>query len=162
MQTVRSYKQITNLVESKAQIAIGKATKRILEDFKKEFIDRIVYNSHGRNAFYKPTNEFRDAWEWTEISMKANMLVTELYYNPSGMSFNAERFIHGSSWSKPPDVRDNLMDILNKRGLSSSANLSVSRPAAYWDIFIWSLFRGGMLSKILNEELKAVGFTKRK
>jgi hypothetical protein len=73
-----------------------------------------------------------------------------------------ENFVHGSSFSRPNDVRDNLMDILNKSGRSSKSNLSVYRPAPYWDVFILAMFQGGKISQIISQEMKKAGFTKKK
>lgn len=162
MATINTKLEMNNLLEQKVQIILKNATQRTLDLFKEEYVKRIVYDSHDPNKFYERTWEFYKSWEWTDIKRQANSFVTEMFYNyQSNMpTFNREKFIHGSKWSRPNDVRDNLMHILNKKGRSSSSFLSVYRPAAYWDAFIGGMFQGGQLKKIMDEEFLRAGFKK--
>jgi uncharacterized phage-associated protein len=147
-------------MEERATEALEKIAGRVLEIFKKDFVRKLVYQSHGTNKVYKPTYEFEKAWQWTPLKKQVMTLSKEMYYNPIGMTLDRDNFIHGSNFPKssPSDARKNLADILNKSGKSSSLWVSVSRPVPYWDVFILAAFQGGMLSKIVNEEFTKVGF----
>lgn len=140
-----------------------KIIDEVLKLFKKNYIIKYIYNGHKQNVIYhagsgRPTYEFLDAWEFTQITKQLNILSATLFYNPKSMSFDQTTFLHGSRYSRPNDVRNNLMDILNKSGYSSSLWLSVSRSVPYWDKFIVDMFSGGELTKIINKHFKDEGF----
>lgn len=144
--------------------ALEAITEEVLDLFRKEYIRKYVYNSHGSNVDYHagsgvPTYEFENAWDWTPIRRQVNSLVTELWYNPSRLTFDADTFKHGSIYSRPEDVRASLMDILNKTGYSSSLWLSVSRDTAYWEQFLIDMFDSGKLGQIINKHVTSKGFT---
>ena len=143
-----------------AEEALRAISKDVLQIFQNEYLEKEVYGSHGENKQYIRTNQFFEAWEFSEIKKQLNSLSTELWYNPSNMSFNPDTYTHGSKYSSPPDVRDNLMRILDKAGYSSSLWLSVSRPVAYWQSFIQDMFSGGQLEKIVTKHFRAKGFTR--
>jgi hypothetical protein len=151
------------LVEQRAREAIEGASKEILEIFKKDYVQKMVYDSHGKNVRYyadtgRPTGEFKDAWEWTPIERNINSLVTELFYNPELMSFDASKFLHGSKYGDPQDATGDLDVILNKAGRSSSLWLSVDRPVAYFDEFIREIFDSGEMKRILVNHFVENGF----
>ena len=151
-------------MEEKAKIALENVTDEVLELFKRDYVDKYVYNSHGVNQTYhngsgKPTGEFREAWEWEDVKKVTNSLVTTMWYNPQNLSFDSESFLHGSKYSSPTDVRNTLMDILNKSGYSSSLWLSVSRSVAYWDEFISDMFGSSKLDSIIKKHFVKQGFT---
>jgi len=164
MTDIRSEADLQTIMERAARNAINSATKEILSLFREEYIMKYVYQSHDPNKRYhadtrKPTYEFKNAWDWTGIEKRINMLVTELWYNSSNMDYSEKTMKHGSKYSSPNDVTGNLADILNKRGLSSSLWLSVNREP-YWDIFIEKVFSGGELDRILSRHFAANGFIK--
>lgn len=143
-----------------AEEAIQSASKEILELFQEDYLKDIVFNSHGANKMYNRTNEFYESWDFSKIKKTLNVISTELWYNPSKMSFDPQNFVHGSIYSSPEDVRDNLMDILNKSGYSSTLWLSVSRSLPYWTTFIMKMFSGGELERIVDKHFKAKGFVR--
>jgi hypothetical protein len=152
-------------MQEKAMRAIEDATKEILKEFRENYIRKFVYEGHKSNVRYhndtkKPTYQFLNAWKWTEIKRATNSLVTELFYNPDMLGFDSSTFLHGSIYSRPNDVRETLMDILNKSGRSSSLWLSVSRNTPYWDRFLEDMFNGGKLERILTKHFKNLGFRK--
>lgn len=162
---IENQADLERLIEQQARKAIEGATEEILKIFKEDYIKKMVYNSHGKNVSYyngtgKATGEFENSWNWTDIKRVVNSLVTSLFYNPDLLSHDSPTFLHGSKYSSPEDVRENLMDILNKEGRSSSLWLSVSRPQAYFDEFISSMFDDGELDKILTKHFLANGFTR--
>lgn len=139
-----------------AEEALEEIAEEVLDLFKKEYISRYAYISNPQ--LYERTMQFRESWKWTELKKFVKTLSKEMYYDPSGMTFNPEKFQHGSKYSTPPDVRDNLMDILNKKGYSSSLWLSVYRETPYWDRFIADMFQGGALDKIIDKHFRSKGF----
>ena len=146
-------------MEKLATEAVEEATKEILDIFKREYVLKYVYIDNPRE--YERTNEFLNSFEWTTLRKISNVIVTEMFYNPDNLpTFNADKFQHGSRFSTPEDVRDNLMHILNKKGYSSSLWLSVYRDTPYWDEFIKDMFSGGELDKIITKHFVAKGFSK--
>jgi hypothetical protein len=152
-------------VEKLATEALEAASEEILEIFKRKYVEKYIYNSHGKNSIYhagsgKPSYEFRDAWRFTELRKQLNIISTELWYNPGRLEFDMDTFKHGSLYSTPPDSRASLMDILNKSGYSSSLWLSVSRSVPYWDKFLEDAFSGGLLNKVITKHFTSRGFVK--
>jgi hypothetical protein len=159
MATIRNDATLRAEMEKAAREALEGATKEILEVFKKEYVLKYAYISNPKK--YERTMEFLNSWEWEDIKKAFKSLSTVMFYNPDLMhTFDPDRFIHGSKYSSPPDVRDNLMDILNKKGFSSSLWLSVYRDTPYWDKFIQDMFKGGLLDRILTKHFSKVGFRK--
>ncbi len=146
------------MMEAKVGEALEKVADRVLERFKKDFLEPLVFKSHDANKFYRRTGDFENAWNWTAMKKQAMTLSKEMWYDPRLMEFDPNDFTHGSPWGG--DARETLMDILNRSGYSSSSSLSVKRPAPYWDVFILAAFQGGLLDKIITEEFKKVGFIK--
>jgi uncharacterized phage-associated protein len=162
---IRSEQELIAIMEQKAGEAMEAAADEIHELFQREYVLKHVYDSHGGNMVYhagmgQPTLEFMEAWVWTPLRKEASRLVKEMWYNPSTMSFNIDTFLHGSKYSRPENVKASLMDILNKKGYSSSLWLSVYRPIAYWDKFISDMFDNGKLERILSKHFLEKGFTK--
>jgi hypothetical protein len=152
-------------MEQKAREALDGTSKEILETFQNEYIKKFVYDSHGGNVDYhnktrRPTYEFLNAWQFTEIRKQVDTLVTEMWYNPGRLEFDMNTFKHGSLYSSPPDVRASLMEILDKAGYSSSLWLSVSRSTPYWQQFLEDAFSGGLLERILMKHFKDKGFVR--
>lgn len=136
----------------------------VIEIFKRDYIMRYVYESHMPNVKYhnntrKPTYEFRDSWDWTAIKKTLKTISKELWFDPSKLSFDESTFLHGSKYSTPEDVRENLMDILNKTGRSSRLWLSSTaiRPVAYWNKFLEDFISGGQLDRILTKNFSLRG-----
>jgi hypothetical protein len=102
--------------------------------------------------------EFYNSWEWTQIRKLTDSLVTELWYNPANMSFDMDTFLHGSRYSSPNDIGENLPAILE--GKQSSLWLSVNRPIKFWQQFIADLFSGGKLDQIITKHFVSRGFQK--
>jgi hypothetical protein len=139
------------------------ATEEILAIFQRDYVRKFVYGSHGKNVSYhdgsgKPTMEFYNSWEWTQIRKLTDSLVTELWYNPANMSFDMDTFLHGSRYSSPNDIGENLPAILE--GKQSSLWLSVNRPIKFWQQFIADLFSGGKLDQIITKHFVSRGFQK--
>lgn len=160
---IRSEQDLNQFLERAIEEALDAASEELLEVFKKKYIQKYVYESHGINEIYhggsgKPTREFSEAWDWTKIKKQLNLLTKELWYNPSKLGFDMETFKHGSPYSTPPDSRASLMDILNKSGYSSSLWLSVNRDVPYWDKFVEDCFSGGLLERTLSKHFLAKGF----
>ena len=165
-QTTNSQDDLLRIMRQKAVKALEKITKEVIEIFKKDYVMAMVYNSHLPNVKYynntrMPTYEFLDAWDWSQIKDEVTRLSTEMWFDSNKLGFNSNAFLHGSRYSTPEDVRENLMDILNKRGYSSSLWISVKRPKAYWDEFIKAMFNKGDLEKIITKHFISEGFTRK-
>lgn len=145
-------------MEKLAKEALEKITDRVLEIFKRDYILKYAYIDSPK--MYERTMEFEKAWDFTSLKKEINRISTELWYDSSKLiTFEPEKkFIHGSKYSSPPDVRDNLPAILE--GKRSSLWMSVERRVKFWEAFINEMFDRGTLDKIITEEFKAVGFTK--
>lgn len=161
---INNPQQLQSAMERAVRRMLDSASKEILEEFKEEYIQKYVYDSHGKNKVYQNPNgqEFKESWEWTGIQKLSDELVTTMWYNYSKMSTNPGAFglvgIHGSNvegWS--PDERPYLAETLDKTGYSSSLWVSVKRPVAYWQKFIQDMFNAGKLQKILEKHARANG-----
>jgi len=159
MPQIKTEQDLKKIMEQATKKAIQGASNEILELFQEEYLKKIAYISNPK--MYQRTNEFFESWNFTDVKKLLNIISTELWYNPSKLvTFDSDNFIHGSKYSSPPDVRDNLEKILNKSGYSSSLWLSVKRSAPYWDTFIYDMFSGGQLDKIVSKHFVANGFTR--
>lgn len=157
---IKNEQELKKLMESLAGEAIEKATDRILTEFQRDYIAEYVYINNPK--MYERTFDFVRAWDWTPIRKEMNKISTTMWYNAGKMDYNIDKFQHGSIYSRPEVVIASLMEILDKKGRSSSLWLSngVNRKEAYFQKFIKDFFEGGKLNKILSEEFKKVGFTK--
>lgn len=132
-----------------------------------EYIVLYVYKNHSPNSNYydgsrEPTGQFLNAWEWTNIKRKANLLVKELWYNWETLDFDSETYLHGSRINSksnsqyPDDARENLPAILE--GKQSNAWLSVKRNEKFWQQFIKDYVTKGLLKKLIEKHLRESGF----
>lgn len=142
--------------------AIEQTTEKVLDLFQKKYLMKFAYYAGGNNTRYhdetgEPTWEFYKAWDWTPIRKKINSLVTELWYDSSDVNYEPVGFAHGSKYSNPHDVSENLPAILE--GKQSRLWMSVPRRGKFWQEFIADMFDGGKLDKMLRAELKAAGLT---
>lgn len=135
-------------------------TERVIRIFKNEYILKYVYIPNPK--MYERTMNFLDAWEWTPTKKQGARIIREMFYNPDVVKANIPKYQHGSIYSTPEDVSHLLMEILDKRGRSSSLWLSngVNRKEAYFKKFIADMLSGGELSKIMDEEFIKRGFIK--
>lgn len=164
MTDIRNEAQLLGILETVIREVLEATADEVLEIFKRDYITKYVYESHMPNVKYhnktrKPTYEFRDAWDWTEIKKTLMTLSREMWFDPSKLSFDESTFLHGSRYSTPEDVRENLMDILNKTGRSSRLWLSSTaiRPIAYWNKFLDDFISGGQLERILSKHFALRG-----
>lgn len=160
MTDIRNEAELKTVLEKEIEKAFEGITDEVMSLFKRDYIRKLVYESHGKNAKYyngtrSPTYQFMDSWVWSNIKKQANTLVRELYYNPDNMDFDMPTFLHGSRYSKPNDIRNNLPAILE--GKQSSLWLSVSRPQKFWEVFISDMFSGGKLENIIIKHFKSLG-----
>jgi hypothetical protein len=167
MPDIRNQTELNLLLEKIAEEAIEATADEVLEIFRRDYILKYVYESHMPNQVYhnktrKATFEFRDAWEWTMLKKVANTLMKELWYNPATLGHDITTYLHGSKYSSPEDVRENLMDILNKTGRSSRLWLSSTavRPVAYWDKFLSDMVDSGKLKTILDKQFSNRGVSR--
>ncbi len=144
-------------MEKLATEALKEASEEVIEIFKTKYIMGYAYIENPKQ--YRRTFEFREAWEFTDLKKQANYILTELWYNSSKLkTFDPENFIHGSKYSSPQDVRDNLPAILE--GKRSSLWLSVDRKGKFWKEFIKAMFDSGELDKILTKHFSKRGFVR--
>jgi len=155
--TINNPTQLAQTMERLAREALEKVVEDVLEIFKRDYIMGIAYIKNPKE--YTRTMEFAEAWDFTPIKSNVLSLVTELWYDPSKMkTFDPDRFIHGSKYSSPPDVRDNLPAILE--GKRSSLWISVDREKQFWQEFMVEMFGNGTLDSIITRRFKEKGFEK--
>lgn len=152
---IKNESDLTRILEKLAGEALNDASDEVLEVFKNNYIMGYAYIDNPRE--YERTFEFKESWEFKDLKKEANSLLKELWYNPNNMkTFNPDKFIHGSRYSKPNDIRDNLPSILE--GKRSSLWLSVDRKGKFWEEFIKKMFDSGELEKILTKHFSKRGF----
>lgn len=156
---IQNDQQLEQVILNASEKALRAVTEDVLQRFRKDYIRRYVYESHSPNKVYKPTFEFELAWDWTQMIRTVKSISTELWYDSNKVqTFDPKRFIHGSKYSSPNDVRDNLPSILE--GKRSSLWVSVSRPVKFWQQFISFMIQGGAMNKIVEKHFVAAGFTR--
>jgi hypothetical protein len=154
---VHNASELVQLMEKLATEALEKVVEDVLEIFKRDYIMGMAYIKNPKE--YTRTFEFSEAWDFTPIKSSLLSLVTELWYDPSKMrTFDPDRFIHGSKYSSPPDVRDNLPAILE--GKRSSLWISVDREKQFWQEFMVEMFSNGKLDSIISKRFREKGFEK--
>lgn len=158
MPTIKDEGELKRILEKEAESAIEDASKEVLQILKKDYILKYAYTKSPK--VYRRTMEFLDSFDWGEIKSSINTLTREMSYRSENLpSYDPEKFVHGSFIGNPNDARENLADILNKTGFSSSLWISVERKRAYWDEFINEMFSGGRLEKILRKHFLNHGFS---
>lgn len=88
-------------------IAINYVTDKIIEELQMQMADmKIGLNS---NSFYTPTGEFYDAWKQGMVTNLSGVFSSDVHYDPSSMSLDADNFTHGSNyWGGGDDAREIL------------------------------------------------------
>ena len=142
-------------------VAIGNAlediTDEVLEVFLEDYIWKFAYIDDPQK--YQRTNQFADAWEFTDLKRHAYTVSKELFYNEAKLTtFNPRKFQHGSKYSSPPDVRNNLPAILE--GKRSSLWISVERKVKFWERFIDDMISKGELTKIIDKHFRKIGLVR--
>ena len=149
--------QLRALFFDLAEEALSRVSYEVYKIFIDEYILGMAYISNPQQ--YQRTWEFMEAWDFTDIKRTINSVVTELWYDPSKMrTFNPEKFQHGSKYSSPPDIRDNLPSILE--GRRSRLWISVDREKKFWQEFEKTFITSGRLSALMDKHMKPLGFIK--
>lgn len=145
---------ITNDIEMATMLSniASKVIEKVSKDMLfilKEYINDETYdplpNAYYYNGSGKPTFQFREAFEFTQIENKIKQVVTELFYNWQEMSYDPDTFLHGSPWNG--DMRQQLADILNVDG-STGFSTKIRKP--YWDDYIKEMFDQNGLTKLFD------------
>ncbi len=140
-----------------AEEALLETTEEVLKIFQNDYLLKYAYIDNPQ--IYERTNEFFDSWNWSEVKKTINSISMELWYNPDMIkTFNPEKFQHGSIYSNPNFVGDNLPSILE--GKQSSLWLSVHRPVKFFERFLEDMIDNGQLEKIVTRRFTAKGFSK--
>ena len=164
MPIVQTTAELQGILDQIIEQVFDEVSDIILKTFKENYIQKMVYNSHGTNAFYvnDAGQEFKEAWIWTPIKRSATEITRTMFYNWSQMDRNPSEWgtigIHGSlisPWDE--DERPYLMDTLNKVGRSSHLNVSVYRPQAYWNEFINDYVTSGKLKILFDNTFAKYG-----
>lgn len=153
--------ELNQLMQKLAGEAIEAAADRILTEFQRDYIAKYAYTDDPK--MYERTHDFLRSWDWTPLKRELMKISKTMWYNPGKMGYDIDKFQHGSVYSTPPVVITSLMDILNKKGRSSSLWLSngVDRKEAYFDKFLEDFFAGGKLERIIFQEFTKRGFTRK-
>lgn len=160
---IKNESDLTRILEKLAGEAIEKASKKVIDKFKKDYVLKYVYDTNPKA--YERTWDFLNAWDWTPLKKEIKRISKEMWFNPGKIThtnIDDGFYQHGSKYSKPEIVIASIMEILDKKGRTSSLWLSnnTNRKEAYWQKFIEDMFDGGELSKIIEEEFRLVGFIK--
>jgi hypothetical protein len=134
----------------------------MLEDYIKMFTYRFEYypNSVYHNKSHEPTYEFLRAWKWSKIRKEVKSMFMEMQYDSSDMRYDPKTWLHGSYSG---DARENLADILNVTGYTSSlmapsgTRLLSKLRMPYWDLYIEALFSRGKLNQMFDKEFRRFG-----
>ncbi len=154
---IKNEQDLKKVMEKLAGEALEDASDEVLEIFKRNYIMGYAYIDNPKQ--YERTFEFKEAWDFTALKKQANTILKELWYDPTKLkTFDPDRFIHGSKYSSPNDIRDNLPAILE--GKQSSLWLSVPRKGKFWEEFIQEMFSKGELDKILTKHFSKRGFVR--
>jgi len=154
---IKNEQDLKKMMEKLAGEALEDASDEVLEIFKRDYIMGYAYIDNPKE--YRRTFEFKEAWNFTDLKKQANTILKELWYDPAKLkTFDPDRFIHGSKYSSPNDIRDNLPAILE--GKQSSLWLSVPRKGKFWEEFIQEMFSKGELDKILTKHFSKRGFVR--
>lgn len=155
MTEVRNDKQVENMLRKLAEEALDATAVEVLDIFLKKYIWKFAYIKNPK--MYQRTKEFADAWEFKDLRVSAKVIAKELWYNPDKVpTFAPKRFIHGSKYSSPTDIRKNLPAILE--GKQSSLWISVNRKNKFWQVFISDMTSRGELHRIIFKNFSAKGF----
>lgn len=154
---IKNEQDLKRVMEKLAGEALEDASEEVLEIFKRDYIMGYAYIDNPQQ--YSRTFEFKNAWNFTDLKKQVNTLLKELWYNPAELkTFDPDNFVHGSKYSSPSDIRDNLPSILE--GKQSSLWLSVPRKGKFWEEFINEMFSKGELDRILTKHFSKRGFVK--
>jgi hypothetical protein len=154
---ITNQQDLQKLMLTLAEEALDLTTEEVIRLFRNNYLKLYAYIANPQ--MYERTYEFYKAWQWSEVKKDVKSLATELYYNSDDVkTFDAERFIHGSKYSKPENVSDTLPEILE--GKKSSLWLSVYRPIKFWEKFLEDMLDSGQLEKILYKHFSTKGFTR--
>lgn len=157
---IRNEAELMVVFGDKVSKAIESVSKRVSKLLQKQ-IETDVFTTP--NTWYERTGQFENAWEWTPLKRRVSEVVTELFYNPSGVEWD-RGWEHGNPGKSAVKT---LPDILNLAGNNYSPGYTSSlifgnrhfshfrRP--YWDNLIKLLFDKGELQKMLKEELESLG-----
>lgn len=148
-------------MEKDIETAIGKTAKRIL----RILIDQIYKDTFTTpNTWYDRSNDFERAWTLEPIKNVAGRISTLLFFDRGMVKWDGD-WKHGN----PKEPARFLEDILNlawndySPGYTSSMKYRSGggyfshKRRPYWENFIKNIFDKGQLSKIMKEELLAVG-----
>ena len=157
MTDIRNERQLRKILEEQTAGAINDTADEVLDLFLKDYIEKFAYIDNPK--MYDRTMEFKNSWEFSDLKKSAMSISRELWFNDSKMTtFDTSKFIHGSIYSTPRDVRSNLPSILE--GKRSKLWISVERRVKFWEKFISDMFSGGKLEQILNKHFSKRGFVK--
>lgn len=158
MKMISNLAELEKAIELAARKTMEDASKEILHIFKEEYIEKMVYKVAPKVYKNPGGQEFKHAWEWTDIKRVADTLEMVMAGEYGGMSMDEEKYIHSSYSPWGLDSRFFLERVLNKDGRSSSHPMSRKDGDAYWDNFIKDMLGSGKLKKIVDKHARANGF----
>jgi hypothetical protein len=103
------------------------------------------------------TGEFFNSWELGAIVKSMPAITRELFQNWESMTFNRDKFLHGSKYSNPNDVREDLANILNRNADPSSSLWIAVKIKPFWDLWLNDLFVNRELDTWFKEALQTRG-----
>lgn len=153
MKTITTYSELENILNGKCKEALDKTTDRLLDKLG-EFIQSDVYSYS--QTFYDRTFDFKNSWDKTSAQIKNKMVEAEIFQNVSALSFNSDKFQHGSNvWVEAWNNNENeLAHIINDGAIGHAFNFPQLGARPFWNDFIQYCERE--FNNIFQEELKKI------
>lgn len=120
MTEIRSLKQLDavllQLLADCMNEVVVKAEKRL-----KEHVDTDVYaagTAKGRTHYYdgsaEPTGEFKESITHSNTEISGDEVTAKVFHDKNKMRYDADTFLHGSSYFTPNDVREILPYLIDQ------------------------------------------------
>ena len=136
---ITTYAQLEDYISGKCEVALDRTMDRLLDKLE-EFIKNDVYEKYTP-SFYDRTLDFQNSWEKTKATIKENMIESEIFQNVSKLSFNSDKFQHGSgdtwveNWNNNPNE---LAHIINDGAIGHAFGFPPAGLGArpFWNNFV--------------------------
>jgi hypothetical protein len=159
MKVIINDAQLNGILEGVARDLLLRVSKEILDDFKRDFIEKQIYDVNPSPTVYKnPSSsaQFRNIWGWSEVEKLADSLFMEMKGDYTKLNSIADLYVHSSYSPFGADTTTYLEKLLNQSGRTSHEWSRDSRP--YWDNFLSEYVSGGKMKRVIDKHAKAFGF----
>lgn len=150
---IKSKIELDTFLNLKMSLVIESVAKT-LTDKLLEFIDDEVYSYD--NTFYERTYQFKNSWEYTKPIIRGNIIESQIFQNYAIMTFNSDKWQHGSIYSGKLD-ENSLSEIINDGKIGKIANFPQIGSRPFWDKF--KEYVNENINRIFIEECNKNGLT---